>query len=263
MFNGLENTDPRHRETVLVIDDGELTAHQVKAALRADSRRVLVCGTAKEALAVLPDIVPGLHHREPRSRRPEGPAAPRRAARSRARREGHLHVQRAVDGARGERGPLGAVDVLVRPVKPHLLVAAVDRVMAEARTSHQLDAARDDIQDRYGFSHLLTQSPRMLVVFDQIRAVAETDATVLIRGETGTGKELVSRAIHERSRRKDKPFISVNCGASPSRCSRASCSVTSADRSRAPSASARACSRWRTAARSSSTSSARRRSTCR
>jgi len=53
----------------------------------------------------------------------------------------------------------------------------------------------------------------MLRVFDQIRAVANTDATVLILGETGTGKELVSRAIHERSRRRDKPFISINCGA--------------------------------------------------
>jgi DNA-binding NtrC family response regulator len=53
----------------------------------------------------------------------------------------------------------------------------------------------------------------MLKVFDQIRAVATTDATVLILGETGTGKELVSRAIHERSRRREKPFISINCGA--------------------------------------------------
>ena len=53
----------------------------------------------------------------------------------------------------------------------------------------------------------------MLRVFDQIRAVASTDATVLILGETGTGKELVSRAIHERSRRREQPFISINCGA--------------------------------------------------
>ncbi len=60
---------------------------------------------------------------------------------------------------------------------------------------------------------MLTQSPRMLRVFDQVRAVAATDATVLIRGETGTGKELVTRAIHKRSRRVDQPLISVNCGA--------------------------------------------------
>jgi two-component system response regulator AtoC len=71
----------------------------------------------------------------------------------------------------------------------------------------------DQISDPYAFEHLLTQSPRMLAVFDQIRLVARTDATALILGETGTGKELVSRAIHQRSNRRDKPFVSVNCGA--------------------------------------------------
>ena len=60
---------------------------------------------------------------------------------------------------------------------------------------------------------MLTRSPKMLRVFDQVRSVAGTGATVLIRGETGTGKELITRAIHERSERKDRPFISVNCGA--------------------------------------------------
>ncbi len=214
MLNGLgPNADVTHRETVLVIDDGELSAHQLKAALRADSRRVLVCGTAREALAVLPDIVPdciiaSLDLADLRGTKILD------VLRDRARDVKVIctcaepSMELAVDAVR-----LGAVDVLVRPVKPHLLVAAVDRVMAEPRTTHQLDAAREEIKDRYGFSHLLTQSPRMLVVFDQIRSVAETDATVLIRGETGTGKELVSRAIHERSRRKDKPFIGVNCGA--------------------------------------------------
>ena len=71
----------------------------------------------------------------------------------------------------------------------------------------------EEAHDPYAFEHLLSQSPRMLAVFDQIRLVARTDATALILGETGTGKELVSRAIHQRSNRRNKPFISVNCGA--------------------------------------------------
>jgi DNA-binding NtrC family response regulator len=217
MYNGLESSrpdsSPGQRETVLVIDDGELTAHQLKAALRADHRRVLVCGTAREALAVLPDIVPDCIIASLDLADLRGPAI-LDVLRDRARdvkvicTAAEPSIELAVHAVR-----LGAVDVLVRPVKPALVVAAVDRVMAETRTAQQLEAAREEIKDRYGFSHLLTQSPRMLRVFDQIRAVAGTDATVLIRGETGTGKELVSRAIHERSRRKDEPFIGVNCGA--------------------------------------------------
>ena len=74
-------------------------------------------------------------------------------------------------------------------------------------------SAREALRDRAGLSRFLTRSSKMLAVFDQIRAVSRTDATVLIRGETGTGKELVSKAIHERSRRAERPFVSVNCGA--------------------------------------------------
>lgn len=107
----------------------------------------------------------------------------------------------------------GAVDLLPITEGRAPFSEAASRALQEARSSRELDRVRDQVRDRYGFSQLLTQSPRMLQVFDQIRAVAPTDATVLIRGETGTGKELVSRAIHERSRRKDNPFISVNCGA--------------------------------------------------
>ncbi|NOY27230.1 MAG: sigma-54-dependent Fis family transcriptional regulator [Oligoflexia bacterium] len=107
----------------------------------------------------------------------------------------------------------GAIDVLPQPFSRARLVESVSLALADARGNRALARAREQVRDRDGFSHMLTQSPRMLRVFDQIRAVAATDATVLIRGDTGTGKELVSRAIHERSRRREQPFISVNCGA--------------------------------------------------
>ena len=98
-------------------------------------------------------------------------------------------------------------------MEAHQLLRATDRALQEARLSGELDKARQQVRDKFGISHMLTRSAKMLHVFDQVRAVASTDATVLIRGETGTGKELITRAIHEKSKRRDKPFISVNCGA--------------------------------------------------
>jgi two-component system response regulator AtoC len=106
----------------------------------------------------------------------------------------------------------GAADVL-SPEEAEQAPIRARRALAERGSRVDLDRVQQQVRDRYGFSDLVSQSPRMLEVFEQVRKVAPTDATVLIRGETGTGKELVARAIHDRSRRKDRPFISVNCGA--------------------------------------------------
>jgi DNA-binding NtrC family response regulator len=107
----------------------------------------------------------------------------------------------------------GADDYLQVPIQPDRLDQAVGRALRERRADRVLRETQEQMKDRYGFHDLLSRSPSMLGVFDQIRAVAPTDATVLVLGETGTGKELVARAIHEGSRRKGKNYISVNCGA--------------------------------------------------
>lgn len=69
------------------------------------------------------------------------------------------------------------------------------------------------LRNRYNFAEIIGNSPKMMQVMELISQVAETDANVLIEGETGTGKELVARAIHYNSQRRDKPMISINCGA--------------------------------------------------
>jgi DNA-binding NtrC family response regulator len=107
----------------------------------------------------------------------------------------------------------GARDYMGKPSDPSRLRHTILRILREGRAHRELLQTREQVRDRYGFRNLLSRSPVMLKVFDQIRAVAPTDANVLIRGETGTGKELVARAIHERSKRKDRPCVSVNCGA--------------------------------------------------
>lgn len=107
----------------------------------------------------------------------------------------------------------GASDYLSVPFERARVEQAIGRALRENRANRALTEAKEVMRQRYGFDHILSRSPRMLNVFDQINAVSGTDATVLIRGETGTGKELVARAIHEASQRRNEGFVSVNCGA--------------------------------------------------
>ncbi len=97
-------------------------------------------------------------------------------------------------------------------------VDITDRVLAEAdraRLQQQNLYLRDEIKATRNFDELVGQSPALQAVLDKVRSVAPTDASVLISGETGTGKELIASAIHSASKRRDKPFIKINCAAFP------------------------------------------------
>ena len=200
-------------ETVLIIDEADLRSRQIKQALRSPHRRVFTVPTAREALAALSDGIPDLIVVHLGVSDLSGiPLL--ETLRDRALGSAIVAMTHNNDAQIGlAAGRAGATDVLSLPLDQSALLRAANSALVESRATRDLERARDQVRDRHGFSHMLTQSPRMLKVFDQIRAVAATDATVLILGETGTGKELVSRAIHERSRRREKSFISINCGA--------------------------------------------------
>ena len=107
----------------------------------------------------------------------------------------------------------GAYDFLEKPVQLDLLKTVLQRAWHVASLERENRALRDQASD--GFDELLGVSPAMQVVYDMIRRVAGASVPVLITGETGTGKELVARAIHRQSLRKDGPFVAINCGAIP------------------------------------------------
>src|SRR5260370_37173974 len=90
-----------------------------------------------------------------------------------------------------------------------------DRKQAEQRLQNENVALREEIDRASMFEEIVGTSPPLQVVLSRISKVAPTDSTVLITGETGTGKELVARAIHKRSRRSSRAFVSVNCAAIP------------------------------------------------
>jgi two-component system response regulator PilR (NtrC family) len=107
----------------------------------------------------------------------------------------------------------GAVDYILKPVEFDELLVKVRRLLASRRLTIENKLLRSELNWQYDFTKMVGQSAAMHRVFDTIKKVAATDGTVLIYGKSGTGKELVARAIHYNSRRNGKPFIAVNCGA--------------------------------------------------
>jgi two-component system NtrC family response regulator len=110
---------------------------------------------------------------------------------------------------------LGAYDYVTKPLDFEELVLVVHRAMERQNLLEEVRHLRSALDDRYGFEGIIGRAKSFLRVLDQAARVAQHDSTVLIHGETGTGKELLARAIHHNSRRKSKPFITINCGAIP------------------------------------------------
>ncbi len=110
---------------------------------------------------------------------------------------------------------LGAADFLTKPIKLEHLRLVVQRSLRERTLKDEVVALREQLHAQFKFHDILSKSPRMNDVFELIGHVAETNSTVLIVGETGTGKELVARAVHEASPRRSAPFVAVNCAALP------------------------------------------------
>ena len=111
---------------------------------------------------------------------------------------------------------MGAYDYMVKPVDPDYLRLVIDRVMRERTLQDEVLQLRERLQQQYAFRGVLSVNPKMHAVFELIRSVAQTTATVLIEGETGTGKEQVARAIHDASSSlRSGPFVAINCAALP------------------------------------------------
>lgn len=119
-------------------------------------------------------------------------------------------VQTAVEAMR-----LGAYDYLTKPCNNDELLFKIRRALDERKKTEELKRLRNLFESTADFTNIISQNVKMDAVFKLVRQVAETDVTVLVLGETGTGKELIAKAIHLNSQRKEKPFIAVQCSAIP------------------------------------------------
>jgi DNA-binding NtrC family response regulator len=109
----------------------------------------------------------------------------------------------------------GAYDYIEKPFCPEKVELLINNLVEHQNLVRENITLKRKIENRYKFEGIIAKSPKMLKIFELIKQVAPTTATVLILGKTGTGKEVIARAIHKQSRRRDKTFIATSCAALP------------------------------------------------
>lgn len=197
---------------ILVVDDEESMRDSCRQALLRDGNRVEAAEDGLKGLAMLEkesfDLVildlkmPGMSGMEVLQKiKEEAPEVVVVVI------TGYATVESAVEAMKE-----GAYDYIPKPFTPDSLRIIVDRALERRKLSLENVLLRTELRGRLGEEVIVGKGAGMQKVEELVRQVAPTDSTVLISGETGTGKELVARAIHSQSNRRDKPFIVIDCG---------------------------------------------------
>ena len=200
---------------VLVVDDDKALLRLLDSLLRAHGHEVRTAASGAEALALLqpfaPDLVlcdvqmEGMSGLELCERitalQPDLPVVVMTA---------HASLESAVGALRA-----GAYDFVGKPLQLDELRNRLSRVLESGSLKREVKQLRRAVADAQGYEELSGASPVMQELYRLLERVAGSDATVLVTGESGTGKELVARALHRRGKRRDGPFLAINCSALP------------------------------------------------
>jgi DNA-binding NtrC family response regulator len=206
---------PRDRHKALIADDDEKVRMTASDVLAGEGFEVLTAGNGEEALDVFgastPDVVivdlkmPGFGGlevlRRIKAKAPEVPVI---------MITGYGEVKTAVEAMR-----LGAYDFLAKPFLIEDFVATVQRALERAELLGELEGLRRRVTAATALTDLMGRSAVIAGIVEQAQQAARANVTVLLTGETGTGKELLARAIHQASARATQPLIAVDCGAIP------------------------------------------------
>ena len=109
----------------------------------------------------------------------------------------------------------GACSYITKPYDSRELLLQIQKALENQRLCSEIERLQDLLEKKYGFTNILARSDKMRKVLEAISRIANTDSTVLLLGESGTGKDLIAKAIHLASERKEKPFVAINCAALP------------------------------------------------
>src|SRR6204780_1518985 len=201
------------KATILVIEDEEKQRRVVGLHLASADYEVKAAGTAEEGWKLAGDVdliltdlkLPGMDGLELleklRGQNSHTPVIVMSAFGT---------VENAVEAMKR-----GAVDFLPKPFSLDHLSVVVEKALEVSNLRHENRELREALGQRYQFENIIGTSPAMQEIFATIMRVAPPRATVLLAGETGVGKDMIARAIHQHSPRKDRPFVKINCTAIP------------------------------------------------
>jgi DNA-binding NtrC family response regulator len=200
---------------ILIVDDDPLICQQLDQLFTQDKYRATVASSAEQALQLLQDHDIDLVITDIRLPGLDGVELTKRIIERWGDvpviiMTGYAEIENAVQVLK-----MGASDYIVKPFGMAAIQEAVRVALDKAGCFAEVRQLRRHLKEGCQFGKMLSKSPEMYRVFETIRMLAPTDATVVVEGETGTGKELVARTIHQQGPRRNGPFITINCGGFP------------------------------------------------
>ncbi|MCS6897972.1 MAG: sigma-54 dependent transcriptional regulator [Nitrospira sp.] len=203
------------QEHILVVDDDEGLLQLLKMRLAAMGFAVTPCTTGAEAVEAAKKNLFNLAITDLRLRDEDGLDVTEELMRIHPGLPviiltAHGSIPNAVEAM--QRGAFG---YLTKPFDDKDLKASIEKALAQQRMSREIQRLKSLVKELYGLENVVARSPAMQRLFQQIAQVADSDATILLFGETGTGKEVMARVIHANSRRSKGPFVALNCAAIP------------------------------------------------
>ena len=208
-----ESEMPKHE--ILIVEDDDIQRSQLARSLKRPEYSIATADSGEEALRVLAsqkfDLVisdlkmPGISGLELIERIKN--AFPHTSL---LLITAHATVDSAIEAMK-----IGAEDFLTKPFGHDEINLLVDRIFEKRNLMAENILLREQLQSQFSFANIISKNHAMQKIFGAVNSVAPTDSTVLIQGETGTGKGLIAKAIHFHGTRKDKQFVTVDCGALP------------------------------------------------
>src|SRR5687768_10984575 len=206
---------PPHKPRLLVLDEDRIILQSLAQFLRREGYEVRTTDNPDEAMAMMdghqtdvliadvnmPGIKPADFLRDVKRRVPQVVVIVI---------TGYGSIEGAVEATK-----IGAFDYLTKPIVDDEIRVVVEKAVRQQSLLFENQTLRNQLDLRFGLENIVGHDYKMLKIFDLVEAVADSRTTVLMTGESGTGKSLLARAIHYRSPRRDKPFIEVSCGALP------------------------------------------------